>query len=198
MALEYQVLGEPKSIEEVNDDSSCDATESKSFKTGANLELLLSSSPALVSHAQELFDLNLSRPTTLLTSAITDFFVTNERLSMDCAKELIERRSLSDVKMVHPLLLKWLKNSRICICLSQLLQEVYDGIETLKSYRKLAGEDLLTDSIHAILENDLKCRVESGIWDFGWKNELSSDDIEQVVNDIEKLLLSGLIGEIFT
>ncbi|XP_044464535.1 uncharacterized protein LOC123195035 isoform X2 [Mangifera indica] len=193
LVSEHQVLGEPKSVEEVNDDN---RRESKSFRTGTNLEVLLSSSPAFVCHAQELFDLHFSRSTTLLTSAINDFFVTNERLSMDCANELLERRSLPEAKMDHPLLLNWLRNSRICICLNRLLEEIYNGIEILKNYGK---EDLPPGSIYSMLESDLKCKgVESGIWDLGWKNELSSDDIEQVVNDIEKLLLSGLIEETFT
>ncbi|KAJ0031833.1 hypothetical protein Pint_13196 [Pistacia integerrima] len=199
LASEHQVLGEPKFVEEVNDDSSYIRTESRSLKSGTDLEVLLSSNPAFVSHAQELFDLHVNRPTTLLSSAINDFFVTNETLSMDCANELIERRSLPDAKMVNPLFLNWLRNSRISICLNQLLEEVYDGIEALKNYRKVAGEDLPPDGIYAMLKSDLKCKgVESGIWDFGWKNELSSDDIEQVVNAIEKLLLSGLIEEILT
>ncbi|XP_031258699.1 uncharacterized protein LOC116116787 [Pistacia vera] len=199
LASDHQVLGEPKFVEEVNDDSSYIRTESRSLKSGTDLEVLLSSNPAFVSHAQELFDLHVNRPTTLLSSAINDFFVTNETLSMDCANELIERRSLPDAKMVNPLFLNWLRNSRISICLNQLLEEVYDGIEALKNYRKVAGEDLPPDSIYAMLKSDLKCKgVESGIWDFGWKNELCSDDIEQVVNDIEKLLLSGLVEEILT
>lgn len=193
LVSEHQVLGEPKSVEEVNDDN---RRESKSFRTGTNLEVLLSSSPAFVCHAQELFDLHFSRSTTLLTSAINDFFVTNERLSMDCANELLERRSLPEAEMDHPLLLNWLRNSRICICLNQLSEEIYNGIEILKNYGK---EDLPPGSIYSMLESDLKCKgVESGIWDLGWKNELSSDDIVQVVNDIEKLVLSGLIEETFT
>ncbi|KAJ0091696.1 hypothetical protein Patl1_13263 [Pistacia atlantica] len=199
LASEHQVLGEPKFVEEVNDDNSYIRTESRRLKSGTDLEVLLSSNPAFVSHAQELFDLHVNRPTTLLSSAINDFFVTNETLSMDCANELIERRSLPDAKMVNPLFLNWLRNSRISICLNQLLEEVYDGIEALKNYRKVAGEDLPPDSIYAMLKSDLKCKgVESGIWDFGWKNEVSSDDIEQVVNDIEKLILSGLVEEILT
>lgn len=186
---------DPMSIEEVDNDTSHISTESKNFKSGTDLKLLLSSKPAFLSEAQVLFDLNFDCPASLQTSGVDDFAGNEERLVMDCANELIKRMSLPDSKMVNPLLLNWLKNPRICISLNQLLEEVYEGVKNLKSYSKLAG----TDSLYAILEKDISWKgVLSGVWDLGWRNEFSALDSEQVVIDIENQLLSWLIDEIFT
>lgn len=173
--------------------------ECKSLKGGIDLKLLLSTQPAFLSQAEVLFDLNVNCPTSLQTSRINDFVGTDETLYVDCANELIKRMSLPDSKMVHPLLLNWLKNPRICISLDQLLAEVYNGVEILKSFSKLSGENLSADSLYAILEKDISCKaVVSGVWDLGWRNGFSAHNSEQVVIDIEKQLFSRLIDEIFT
>lgn len=180
------------SVEEVDGDS-------KSFKSGTDLKLLLSTHPAFLRQAEVLFDLNVNCPTSLQTSGINDFVGTDERLYIDCANELVKRMSLPDSKMVHPLLFTWLKNPRICISLDHLLEEVYNGVEILKSFSKLSCENLCTDSLYAILEKDISCKgVVSGVWDLGWRNGFSAHNSEQVVIDIEKQLLSRLIDEIFT
>lgn len=182
----------PVSVEEVDGDS-------KSFKSGTDLKLLLSTHPAFLRQAEVLFDLNVNCPTSLQTSGINDFVGTDERLYIDCANELVKRMSLPDSKMVHPLLFTWLKNPRICISLDHLLEEVYNGVEILKSFSKLSCENLCTDSLYAILEKDISCKgVVSGVWDLGWRNGFSAHNSEQVVIDIEKQLLSRLIDEIFT
>jgi hypothetical protein len=50
-----------------------------------------------------------------------------------------------------------------------------------------------------MLENDIRCgSVASGTWDLGWRNGFSVDEAEQTVNDVEKLLISELIEEMFT
>ncbi|KAK1549698.1 hypothetical protein Q3G72_006390 [Acer saccharum] len=191
--------GETEFFEEINDDINHIRPESKSFKTGTNLKAFLLSSLAFLSHAEELFDLNVDSHIVLQTSGTNDFVISNERLSMDCANELMERRSLLNSKTSHPLLLTWLRNSRIHLSLEELLEEICDGVETLRSYTELGGEKLSTDSLYAVLERDIGCNgIVSGIWDLGWRNELSVDDTEKAVNDIEKLLLSGLINEILT
>ncbi|KAH7572582.1 hypothetical protein JRO89_XS04G0277700 [Xanthoceras sorbifolium] len=181
-------------FEENKDDISQIRLQSKSLKNGTNLKAFLSSSPGFLSHAEELFDLNVDNHTNVRTSKTNDFVISNERLSIDSANEIMERRSIPDSKTSHPLLLTWLRIPRIHLSLDDLLEEVCDGVETLRSYTKLAG-----DSLYAVLERDIGCNgIVSGIWDLGWRNELSADDIEKVVNDIEKLLFSGLIDEIFT
>ncbi|GAV78432.1 DUF4378 domain-containing protein [Cephalotus follicularis] len=173
-------------------------TESKSIKTGINLRRLLSSSPSFLSHAGELFDLDANTFTILEASDKDDFGDANLRFTMDCANEFIERKSLPDSRTVHPLLPTCSWNSKISLSLDQLLVEICNGVEALGSYGKPASENLHTDSLSAILERDIRCKgMVSGLWDMGWRNGFSVNVVEQIVYDIEKLILDGLIDELF-
>lgn len=133
-------------------------------------------------------------------SGISDLVVANVKLSLECANELIERKSLRDSQtLIHPLLLASVGNLRVCISIDNLVGDVCKGIENLRSYSNLAGESLSVDGIYAMLERDISCNgVENAIWDFDWRHAFSVDDAEQVVNEIEKLLFDGLIAEVFT
>ncbi|XP_057969729.1 uncharacterized protein LOC131158839 [Malania oleifera] len=168
--------------------------ERKPFNVGANLKAFLLSSSSFFNHAEELFDLNVNQPIILQTY---DFKTFDPRLSLDCANELMEIRSLQDSQTVHPLLLTCRGNvSRICISLDKLVEEVCDGIENLRSYSELSGENLLADNLQTILERDMGRKgVGSGIWSLGWRSGFSVDDAERIVVDIEKLVLSALIEE---
>jgi hypothetical protein len=169
-------------------------TDIKSFKSGTNLEALLLSSPSFLSRAEELFYLNVRNP-----SGISDLVVANVKLSLECANELIERKSLRDSQTIHPLSLASVGNLRVCISIDNLVGEVCKGIENLRSYSNLAVECLPIDGTYAMLERDISCNgVENAIWDVDWRHAFSGDDAEQVVNEIEKLLFDGLIEEVFT
>ncbi|XP_041006784.1 uncharacterized protein LOC121251571 [Juglans microcarpa x Juglans regia] len=173
-------------------------TDTKSFKTGTNLEAFLLSSPSFLSRAVELFDLNGSSSTSFEISGIDGLEVANGRLTLGCANELIERKSLIVSQMVHPLLLTPVSNVRACISIDKLVEEVCKGVENLRSYSKLAGESLCVDGL-AMLERDINCNgVENAIWVVGWRHGFSDDDAEDVVNEIEKLVFNGLIEEVLT
>lgn len=188
-----------KSSEEVDDHISRIRTDSTSFKTGTHLKALLLSSPSFVAHAEKLFHLNTSCLKILPASGICDSSSDIE-LSLDYANEFIERRSLPDSRTRHPLLPIYVGNSRISLSLDQLVEEVCNGVETLRSYHNLAcGNNLQTDSMYATLDRDMRCKeLVSGTWDLGWRNGYSVEEAEQTVNDLEKLLVSELIVDVFT
>ncbi|KAF3441925.1 hypothetical protein FNV43_RR15840 [Rhamnella rubrinervis] len=155
-----------------------------------NLRAQLLSSPTFLSFVEELFDLTPNTSTVSQTHCAEDFGASSMRLTLDCANELIKRKSSQYPQRFHPTL-------RGCISLEDLLVEICNGIETLRNYSKLAGENLPVDSLFAILEKDTMCKgVVNGIWDSGWSSECSLDAAEKVVNDIEKLVLRGLIEEV--
>ena len=187
-----------RSIGEVDDDPIIPiGTNSESFMRGTSLKTLLLSSPAFLNHAEELFHLHVNVPKTSQKFGISDFTDANTRLSLDCANEIVRRRSFPDSQIVHPPLLTLVGNAKSHISLDHLLKETCDGVEALRSYSELAGENYPTDSLYAMLERDIKrSEVLSGIWDLGWRKGFSVDDKMQVVDDIEKQLLSGLIEEI--
>ncbi|XVF88554.1 hypothetical protein PTKIN_Ptkin19aG0060100 [Pterospermum kingtungense] len=170
---------------------------SESFLKGTSLKALLLSSSAFLNHAEELFHLHGNVPTISQKFGISDFTNANTRLSLDCANEIVRRISSPDSQMVHPPLLTLVGNNKRHISLNHLLKETCDGVEALRCYSELAGENYPTDSLYAILERDIKCsEVLTGIWDLGWKKGFSMDDTMQIVDDIEKQLLNGLIEEI--
>ncbi|KAL0015470.1 hypothetical protein SO802_002539 [Lithocarpus litseifolius] len=174
-------------------------TDIKSFKSGNNLKDFLLSSPSFLTHAEELFDLDVCTPTILLTSCTSDFIEANVRLSLECADELIERKSLRGSQTVHPLLLTHVGNLRVRTSVDKLLEEVCSVVESLSSYSKFGGELLPQYSLYSMLERDISCNgIENGIWDFSWRYEFSADDAEQVVTEIEKLVFCELIEEVLT
>ncbi|KAK6236339.1 DUF3741-associated sequence motif - like 7 [Theobroma cacao] len=185
-------------IGEVDDDPIIPiGTDNESFTIGTSLKALLLSSPAFLNHAEKLFDLNVNVPTTPQKFGISDFTDANAQLSMDCANEIVQRRSFPDAQMVYPPLLTLVGNFKSYICLDHLLKKTCDGVEALRSYSELAGENYPIDSLYAMLERDIKrSEALSGIWDLGWRKGFSVDDAMHVVDDIEKQLLSGLIEEI--
>lgn len=140
---------------------------------------------------EEHFDLTLNTSTILLTPCTDDFRACSMRLNLDCANELVERKSSQDSQRFYSKL-------RRRISLEDLLVEVCNGIETLRNYSKLASKDQPVDSLYAILERDMMSKgVVNGIWASGWSSDCPLDEAEQVVNDIEKLVLSGLVEEVF-
>lgn len=81
--------------------------------------------------------------------------------------------------------------------------EVCDGFDSLRSYRDtfLNQSSFVKESIHMVLEKDLYSKrkeMTSGVWDLGWRSEFQIDETLQAVVDLEKLILSGLIQEIFS
>ncbi|XP_050269550.1 uncharacterized protein LOC126713744 isoform X2 [Quercus robur] len=188
-----------KTVEEAYDYILHSRKDIKSFKSGNNLKHFLLSSPSFLTHAEELFDLDVCTPTILLTSCTSDFIEANVRLSLECANELIERKSLRGSQTVHPLLLTHEGNLRVCTSVDKLLEEVCSVVESLRRYSKFGGELLPQDSLYSMLERDISCNgIENGIWDFSWRYEFSADDAEQVATEIEKLVFCELIEEVLT
>ncbi|KAF2304850.1 hypothetical protein GH714_039166 [Hevea brasiliensis] len=187
-----------KSSEEADDHVTCVRTGDTSFNSAYQWKDWLSSSSSFLNLTDELFNLNTSSAKVLPTAGTCDSEVTDAKLSLDYANEFIERRSLADSQTRFPLL-SYMGDSRIQLSLDQLAEEVCSGVETLRSYQKLACDYLLTDSLYATLEKDMRCKeVVSGIWDLGWRNGFSVEEVEQVLNDLEKMIVCELIEEVFS
>ncbi|KAL9376734.1 hypothetical protein Peur_030854 [Populus x canadensis] len=188
-----------KSPEEANNDKGLIGGDGESSKNGIQLNALLLSSPLFLTRAEELFNLNMNSLETFPTSGICHYRIASMELSLDYANEYIERRSCVDSQTRHPLLQTCTGDSRLNLSLEKLVEEVVNGAKTLTSYCKL-GFYNLPDESYGILEKDIRCGsgVVSGTWDLGWRNGFSVDEAEQTVNDVEKLLISELIEEMFT
>ncbi|KAJ7969600.1 DUF4378 domain-containing protein [Quillaja saponaria] len=182
--------------EEACDHITCSTVDSTRVKYGSDLKYLLLNSQSFIIRAEELFNLYVDCPKSLQTSETNNYGIVNLRLYSECANELIERKSL---QILHPLLVTSVGNSRLCISLDKLVEEICNSIQNLESYGKASWENLSVDSLYTIMDRDMMCKgLVQGIWDLGWRHGFSVDEVEQVVNDIEKQVLSGLIEEVIT
>ncbi|RDX83619.1 hypothetical protein CR513_35441, partial [Mucuna pruriens] len=178
-------------VEEAHDSTNIDETACKLDKDCAEMKYLLLTSQSFIGHAEELLNLDVDCPKILPKSETKE--IANLRLYLDCANELTERKSLQGSQAIHPLLLTCAGNSRLHISLGKLVDEVYGAIEHLTSY----SEKLASDNIYAMMERDIKSSTGliNGIWNWGWRHGFSADEAEQVVNEVENLVLGGLIEE---
>ncbi|XP_042488165.1 uncharacterized protein LOC122068385 [Macadamia integrifolia] len=185
-----------ESAEEVNQLSSHETREqNNTVGTEVSLRSLLLRSPPFLSSVEEFFHLNVNKPIALEKAGIEEVGTTNSRVLLECANELLERKSLIRSQVVVPLL--WIPNQRFDVHFDRLVEEVCNGVEDLKNYSKGGGNVLLMDSLYVMLERDLRGNglVLTSLWDLGWKNGFSMDETGEVVGEVEKQLLDGLIEE---
>ncbi|KAG5564747.1 hypothetical protein RHGRI_000822 [Rhododendron griersonianum] len=187
-----------ESAEETKHCISQKVTETICFRTETNAEDLILSSPSFLSYAEELYDINSNNAIHLKPISLNNHETNERRLLLDCANELMQYRILRCKQPVHPLLLIPVSCSKSTTSLSQLAEEVSDGIENLRSYRKNFGEKFHKDSLFSVVERDLRYRgVVSGGWDLGWKHSFTADEVEEAVGDVEKLVFSELLEDMF-
>ncbi|CAL0323992.1 unnamed protein product [Lupinus luteus] len=185
--------------EESHDITNCCESEinDKPDEEGSDLKYLLLTNQAFIIHAEELLNLDLDSPKILQKNETNE--ITNARLYLDCANELTERKGFQESQVVCSLLPTYAGNTRSHISLGKLVEEIYNTIENLTSYsgKNSGKKHASSDSIYAMMERDMKCNdgVMNGIWNSGWKHGFSADEAEQVVNEVENLVLSGLIEE---
>ena len=183
--------------EEAHASTNVRETDHKPAKEENELKYLLLTSQSFIGHAEELLNLDVDCPKILPKHESETDGIANFRLYLDCANELTERKSLQESQVVHPLLLTSLGNSRLDISLGGLVEEIYIAIQNLISYSENSGKKLPLDDIYAMMERDIKCNgLMNGIWNYGWRHGFSADEAEQVVNEVESLVLSGLIEEV--
>lgn len=182
---------------EARDTASIDETDLKHDKESSELKYLLLTSKSFINHAEELLNLDIDYPK-IQPKIETNGISNNTKLYLDCANELTLRKSLQESQTVHPLLLTCVGNSRLRISLGSLVEEVNDAIENLTSYSENSESKLILDNVCEMLDRDLKCnnRVMNGIWNFGWRHGFSCDEVEQVVNEVEIMVLGGLIEDV--
>ncbi|KAK7319987.1 hypothetical protein RJT34_04716 [Clitoria ternatea] len=162
---------------------------------GAKLKHFLLTSQTFIGHAEKLFNLDVDCPKNLQKGE-TNHGIANLRLYLDCANELMDLKSLQESQVVGSFLLNCVGNSRLRISLGRLVGEIYDAIENLKFYNEDSEEKRFAGNVFDMMEKDMRCNgVVNSVWERGWKHGFSADEVEQVVNEIESMLISGLIEE---
>ncbi|CAN4094377.1 unnamed protein product [Withania somnifera] len=166
-----------------------DSTEKESLK--ATTRHILLSNESFLSRAEELFDTDAWEPTVWKIISVNNE-MPNSTLVLDCANELLENKRSQYTLATSK---KPVNMSRLSISFDKLLNEICDAIEVLKSYTKVDGNN----AIYAVHERDLSCSgMVSTTWDLGWRNAVSLNEVEQIVTDIEKRVLNGIIDDVLT
>ncbi|KAK4722905.1 hypothetical protein R3W88_013138 [Solanum pinnatisectum] len=151
--------------------------------------------------AEALFKLNI--PISILHASDQNNQGEDVKLMIDCGYEIMKRKAIRQELAVHPyatISIGYTKTRS----LDNLIKQLCNDLDTLKSYGgigNVSDERDEADDLHNMIGKDMSNRNPdvNSMWDSGWSTEqimfgfLEKDD---VVKDVEKHLLNGLINEI--
>ncbi|KAM3341835.1 hypothetical protein P3S68_026801 [Capsicum galapagoense] len=151
--------------------------------------------------AEALFKLNI--PISILHASDQNNQGEDVKLMIDCGYEIMKRKAIRQELALHPyatISIGYTKTRS----LDGLIKQLCKDFDTLKSYGgngNVNAECDEADYLHKMIGKDMQNGNPdvNSMWDFGWSTEqlmfgfLEKDDI---VKDVEKQLLNGLIDEI--
>lgn len=188
--------------EESNNCFSYISTEEQICKMGDPTRHLLFSNSSFLDQAKELFNLKEHQSIVPQTAHLSDVQMADSKLLLDCAKELLEHKSLQCAQVARPLAHFTVKKPKPFISSEHLVGEICEGIADLRSYHKLSssGEIISVDFLQLVLQKDIwgKGMTTGGAWDSGWRCGFSQGEIEEVVIEIENTVFSGIIEDLLT
>ena len=124
----------------------------------------------------------------------------DSKLTLDSAYEVMKRKGIRHELNVHP------KCEKISISfvkirsLNELVRQLHKDFETLKFYgRKGKYECEAEEYLPKMLESDMHSWEPdvNCMWDMGWdKSMFAVVDVDEVVKDLGRLVLSGLVDEL--
>ncbi|GAV78229.1 DUF4378 domain-containing protein [Cephalotus follicularis] len=164
-----------------------------------HLKQILIKSQLFLNTAEALFKLNI--PISILHADCHECLDEDSKLILDCGYEVMRRKGRMQELSVHPCMNVSVTYMKVR-SLDDLVKLLRKEFENLKSYYGKNG-----NNAECVVENCLSKMVESDVhdkdpdvncmWDSGWHDIkyafLEKDD---VVRDVEKILLNGLINEI--
>lgn len=169
----------------------------KGYKSTMNSRYLLLSSVSFLNHIEELFDTGTHDSTLFQTDCLPDSEVLDNSLLLDCAREILERKSLSCRSTRNPWSLNLLRRPKYHLSVEQLLEEISDTIEDLQNYSRSFGDVVLADSIYPMLDRDLWRNEEvTGAWDSGWRKGYTMEAVDEAMRDVEEQVLSEIVADL--
>ncbi|KAL8189668.1 hypothetical protein R6Q57_029234 [Mikania cordata] len=117
----------------------------------------------------------------------------NFKLFQGCINEFLEY----EYQRQNPLTPRSILPSRICISEEQMTSDILKKLEYIKNYSKFSNESCTDDTVSGLLERDLNLGTIGGPWSAtGWKDGCTVNEVEEIVLDLEKLVLSRLIDDV--
>ncbi|KAJ0962576.1 hypothetical protein J5N97_027698 [Dioscorea zingiberensis] len=123
---------------------------------------------------------------------------THAKLFLDCANELMTRKSLQNEQSRHPMLQSCIWSPALYHSLDHLLQEISNEFEKLTSYNAVNHSATTEDNLYVRLEKDLRNKdtLIDSMWDVGWLNLICVEEADQVVSSVEEEIIHCLIEEL--
>ncbi|XP_038906190.1 uncharacterized protein LOC120092061 [Benincasa hispida] len=163
-----------------------------------HLKQTLITSEWFLNAAEALFKLNI--PSFILHDSGHHSHLKNGRnFTIDCSYELMKRKGIRQELNNRPCTNICLRSKKI-ESLDDLIKQLHRDIEALKFYGRNGNPDCeLQDYLPKMLESDIYNQEPdfNSMWDLGW-NETTFVFVEreEVVRDVEKHVLSGLLDEV--
>ncbi|KAJ7958036.1 muscle M-line assembly protein unc-89-like [Quillaja saponaria] len=157
---------------------------------------LLASQPFL-NTAEALFKLNI--PFTILQGSDYDRRDEGSKLVLECGYEVMRRKGIRQELAIHPSLKISVSATKIR-SLDDLVKRLHKDMEKMKFYGRngssnIDAEDYLPKMLESDVSNkdpDMNC-----MWDLGWNDNMFAFlEKFDVIRDVEKQLLNGLLDEI--
>ena len=176
---------------------SLDSDHNKGCKIRMNSRYLLLRSASFLNHVEELFDTGTHDSTVFRSSVDSEGLY--DALLLDCAKEILERKSLSCRSTRNLWSQNLLRRPKYHSSIEQLVEEIADIIEDLQNYSEDCGNIVVADSIYPMLDKDLRRNEEvTGAWDSGWRKGYAMEAVDEVMHEVEEQVLSEIVADVIT
>ncbi|XP_065847996.1 uncharacterized protein [Euphorbia lathyris] len=162
-----------------------------------NLMQILVKTRLFLNTAEALFKLNI--PLGILHASSIDCHCEGSKLILDCGYEVMRRKGKRKEFSYHPFMNIYITPLKVR-SLDELIKQLHKDLEKLKFYGRndkieCAVEEYLPKMLELDVYNkdpDVNC-----MWDFGWhKMMFMSLEKEDVIKDVEKHVLNGLLDEL--
>lgn len=188
---------DPHHIEDDTLLPSFDSDQIKGCKILMKSRYLLLRSASFLSHVEELFDTGTHDSTVFRSSVDSEGLY--DSLLLDCAKEILERKSLSCRSTRNLWSQNLLRRPKYHSSIEQLVEEITDIIEDLQNYSEDCGNIVVADSIYPMLDKDLRRNEEvTGAWDSGWRKGYAMEAVDEVMHEVEEQVLSEIVADFIT
>lgn len=164
-------------------------------ETENQLKQILTKSELFLDTAQELF--KLGTPINILHESGHTCQDEESKLLLDCGYEIMKRKGRRQELAKYPSLSISISYVKI-ISLDDLVKQLQKDLVSLKFSSWSNGQND-ADQLHKMLKRDIQNWDQdlNCMWDLGWdENMFASLEKEEVVKDVERFLLNGLLDEI--
>lgn len=186
--------------DEPREQSKDNLKESDVFQPKTTADLTLSGTPeSLPQEEGPSENCDASQPiVSPVLTGLHDGAIVDSKLLQDYANELLEIKSQRHKPLINPLSHVPMDDSALCMSKDKLMEEARIGMENLRSYSDPGVNSVPTaDIVFSVLQRDLRCQgLAAGAWDLGWRKGFAWDEVDQIVRDLQKLVISELIEEV--